>query len=40
MKLPGCTSAIASLTTAPGAETDGPVLRGQLQLRWYFAQCR
>lgn len=41
VKLPGCTSAIASLTTAPGAGTDdGPVIRGQLQLRWYFAYCR
>ncbi|WP_147470162.1 hypothetical protein [Corallococcus sp. AB049A] len=35
VKLPGCTSALASLTTAPGQ-----VLRAQLQLRWYFAQCR
>ncbi|WP_375754957.1 hypothetical protein [Corallococcus exercitus] len=40
VKLPGCTSAIASLTTAHGADTDDPVLRGQLQLRWYFARCQ
>ncbi|MHA7634340.1 hypothetical protein [Corallococcus sp. M7] len=41
VKLPGCTRAIASLTTAPGQDTDdGPVLRGQVQLRWYFARCR
>ncbi|MFP2896945.1 hypothetical protein [Corallococcus sp. 4LFB] len=40
VKLPGCTSALASLTTAPGTTEDAPVLRGQLQLRWYFAQCR
>ncbi|RKG70701.1 hypothetical protein D7W79_31535 [Corallococcus exercitus] len=41
VKLPGCTSAIASLTTASGADRDeAPVLRGQLQLRWYFARCR
>ncbi|NPC75301.1 hypothetical protein HPP05_36700 [Corallococcus exiguus] len=40
VKLPGCTSALASLTTAPGADTDETVLRGQLQLRWYFARCR
>ncbi|RKH57414.1 hypothetical protein D7W81_31295 [Corallococcus aberystwythensis] len=41
VKLPGCTSAIASLTTASGTDRhDDPVLRGQLQLRWYFARCR
>ncbi|WP_147450254.1 hypothetical protein [Corallococcus carmarthensis] len=40
VKLPGCTSAIASLATAPGTSEDDPVLRGQLQLRWYFARCR
>jgi hypothetical protein len=40
VKLRACTSAIAALTTAPGMATDARVLRGQVQLRWYFAQCR
>jgi hypothetical protein len=40
VKLRACTSAMAALTTAPGTATDARVLRGQVQLRWYFAQCR
>ncbi|RKH15837.1 hypothetical protein D7X74_17320 [Corallococcus sp. CA047B] len=37
LKLPGCTSVIAALATVPGPDTR--LLRAQVQLRGYFAQC-